>query len=95
MIKQIIVGPQITEKSMSFAPEKRYIFEVSKEANKPEIANAIEKLYKVKVLKVTTISIKGKTVKFKQRYSGKRKDRKKAIVRISKNQTIKDFVVKE
>lgn len=95
MIKKILIAPYITEKSMNLVPKKRYTFEVARKTSKAEIAQEVAKVYKVKVLSVRIINRIGKNVKFKQRYSGKRKDTKKAIVAISKNQTIKEFSVKE
>lgn len=95
MFKKIIIGTHITEKSMSLAPDKRYTFEVAKNANKAEIAKEIEQIYKVKVVNVNSINIKGKKVRYRQKYQGKRNNRKKALVTIEKTQTIKDFVVKE
>lgn len=95
MNKKILIAPYITEKSMNLAPDKRYTFEVAKKTSKAEIAQEVTRVYKVKVLSVNVVNKIGKNVRFKQRYSGKRKNTKKAIVAISKNQTIKEFSVKE
>ena len=57
----IIIRPLITEQGMHFANTKgAYSFEVNKRANKPQIKNAVEKIYSVKVDKVRTANRKGK-----------------------------------
>ena len=54
----IIQGPIITEKSMSLKENfNKYTFKVAKEANKIEIKNAVEEIFKVKVLSVATINV--------------------------------------
>ncbi len=55
----IILKPIITEESMTGAMLKKYTFKVAKDSNKIEIAKAVETLFKVKVEKVNTISVKG------------------------------------
>ena len=84
LAEDIIVRPVVTEKSNEAMQEGKYTFEVNKNATKVEIANAVEKLFEVKVLKVNTISVKGK--KKRVGYSqGKTSDWKKAIVTIDTN----------
>ena len=56
----IIIRPIITEKSMMGIVEKKYTFEVAKTATKIDIANAVEEAFKVKVAKVSTVSVRGK-----------------------------------
>lgn len=58
--QDIILKPVITEDSMDRLQANRYTFEVAKDANKIEIAKAVEELFNVKVAKVNTISVKGK-----------------------------------
>ena len=58
--RDIIIAPVITEKSVVARPEKKYTFRVAKGANKIEIAKAVEEIFKVKVQKVNTISMKGR-----------------------------------
>ena len=58
--QDIIIRPVITEKSMSGMASKKYTFEVCKDANKIEIAKAVEELFGVKVSKVNTISVRGR-----------------------------------
>ncbi len=68
-----------SEKGSMLAPFNKYIFEVDKKANKPEIKKAIEEVYKVKVKDVNTMIMSGKwrKVRFKP---GKTPDWKKAVV---------------
>ena len=79
LAQDIIIAPVITEKSMSGIADKKYTFKVAKDANKIEIAEAVETLFKVKVAKVNTISVRGK-MKRMGRYSGYTAAWKKAIV---------------
>ena len=53
-------SPVITEKSMSGIADKKYTFKVAKDANKIEIAEAVAKLFKVKVAKVNTMNVRGR-----------------------------------
>jgi large subunit ribosomal protein L23 len=62
----------------------KYTFEVNKKATKVEIANAVEKLFNVKVLNVNTMTVKGKTKRVRY-VEGKTSDWKKAIVTIDTN----------
>ena len=78
--QDIIIAPVITEKSMSGIADKKYTFKVAKDANKIEIATAVEELFKgAKVAKVNTINVRGKAKRM-GRYSGYTASWKKAIV---------------
>ena len=77
--QDIIIAPVITEKSMSGIADKKYTFKVAKDANKIEIADAVEKLFKVNVAKVNTVSVRGKERRM-GRYSGYTASWKTAIV---------------
>jgi len=68
----------------------KYVFEVAREANKNDIKLAVEKIFKVKVRKVNTMSFLGKTRSFRMR-SGKRPDWKKAVVSLQEGYTIELF----
>ena len=57
--EDIIIRPVITEKSNDAMQEGKYTFKVAKNATKPQIADAVEKLFNVKVLKVNTMNIDG------------------------------------
>jgi large subunit ribosomal protein L23 len=82
--EEIIIAPVVTEKSNDAMQEGKYTFKVNKNATKVEIANAVEKLFEVKVLKVNTISVKGKSKRVGY-HQGKTSDWKKAIVTIDTN----------
>ena len=77
--QDIIIAPLITEKSMSGIADKKYAFKVAKDANKYEIKDAVEKLFKVKVEKVNTINVRGQ-VRRMGRYEGTTSSWKKAVV---------------
>lgn len=91
--EDIIVKPIITEKSSMDIQEGKYTFEVNKKATKIDIAKAVEKLFEVKVLKVNTISVKGKEKRVGA-HLGKTSDWKKAIVTIDTNPTEKTYLAK-
>jgi len=59
MAQDIIIKPIITENSMKGIADRKYTFQVAKDANKIEIAKAAEELFGVKVAKVNTISVRG------------------------------------
>ncbi len=83
----VIRKPVITEKSTMASEYNQVIFEVSKDASKPEIKSAIEELFKVKVKAINTVLTKGKTKRFKgRRY--RRSDTKKAIVTLVEGDSI-------
>jgi large subunit ribosomal protein L23 len=81
----IIVRPLITEKSMDTVAEKRYSFEVAKNATKPEIAAAVEAMFKkTKVVKVNIINMKKKPKRYGVHF-GYTSEWKKAIVTLSED----------
>lgn len=82
--EDIILAPVVTEKSSSDMQEGKYTFKVAKKATKIEIKNAVEKLFEVKVLKVNTITVKGKEKRVGV-HQGRTSDWKKAIVTIDTN----------
>ena len=86
----IIIKPIITEDSMDRLADNKYTFKVAKDANKIEIAKAVEEIFDVKVAKVNTMSVKGKQKRM-GRYLGYRPDRKKAIVTLKGDKTIEFF----
>ena len=83
----IIQKPLMTEKSTNLNQYNQYSFVVSKESNSNEIKQAIEKIFKVKVIKINTSIIKGKLKSFKGNL-GYKNDIKKAIVTLSEGNTI-------
>ncbi len=84
---RIIRGPVITEKSTRLGESNQMVFRVALDATKPDIRQAIEGLFGVKVVSVNTLVQKGKTKRFKGR-PGVRSDVKKACVRLAPGQTI-------
>ena len=88
--QHIVIRRMITEDSMERLQSKKYTFEVAKDANKIEIAKAVEELFGVKVAKVNTISVKGKQKRM-GRSVGFRPDWKKAIVTLEGDKTIEFF----
>lgn len=91
--EDIIIKPIITEESNAGVQEGKYTFKVNKKATKVDIANAVEKLFEVKVLKVNTINVKGKEKRV-GRNVGKTSDWKKAIVTIDTNPDDKTYLAK-
>ena len=90
--EDIILKPVVTEKSNEDLQMGRYTFKVNKNATKIEIAHAVEKLFDVKVLKVNTISVKGKQKRVGV-HQGKTSDWKKAIVTIDTNPQERTYLV--
>lgn len=88
--RDIIIRPIITEHSYDMIEENKYTFEVAKDANKIEIAKAVEELFDVNVKKVNTLNVKPK--KKRVRYvAGYTRAWKKAMVTIAEGQTIEIF----
>ena len=77
--QDIIIAPVITEASMAAIAQKKYTFRGMKKVNKQEIAAAVEELFGVKVAKVNTINVRGRSKRMGL-HSGKTADWKKAIV---------------
>jgi large subunit ribosomal protein L23 len=82
-----ILSPIITEKATMLSEHNKVVFRVAQTATKAEIAEAIEALFKVNVVKVNTLNLKGKTKRFRGR-EGRRADIKKAIVTLAEGQSI-------
>ena len=79
----IIVRPIITEDSMAMVANKKYVFEVAKTATKPMIADAVEKIFGVKVAKVNTMNYMGKLRRRGNSPEGRTAAWKKAIVTLT------------
>lgn len=88
--RDIIKRPVITEHSADLMADRKYTFEVSKNANKEEIKYAIQQVFDVTVTKVNTMNLKGKFKRMGQ-HEGYRPDRKKAIVQLSEDSKELDF----
>ena len=79
-IFQVLLAPHISEKASIVADKNRqFVFKVAKDATKPEIKAAVEKLFDVKVKSVQTVVMPGKNKRF-GRFEGRRGDTKKAYV---------------
>ena len=83
----IVIAPIITEKATKISEKNQYVFKVKIDSNKKEIKQAIEKLFKVKIKKIKTIKIKGKSKIFKGT-KGRRSDYKKAIICLNKGENV-------
>lgn len=89
-LHRLILAPIVSEKSTRATEQaNQYVFKVLKDAAKPEIKVAVEKLFSVKVTDVKTLNVKGKN-KGGMRTPGRRSDWKKAYVTLAEGQTI-DF----
>ena len=91
--RSIIIRPVVTEKSMGMAEGARrsnkYTFIVRLDANKTEIAHAVQALWNVRVVKVNTMMVRGKERRQSFRHRpGKTAERKKAIVTLAEGQSI-------
>lgn len=93
---KILIKPIITEKSLKLVDEQnQYTFLVGRYASKGKVKSKVEKKFNVTVLKTRIINIIGKKVSWgKKRISGRRSDRKKAIVTLKKSDSIDLFKVK-
>ncbi|MCL2517425.1 MAG: 50S ribosomal protein L23 [Oscillospiraceae bacterium] len=89
--EDIILKPIITEASMAMGAQKKYVFRVMTKATKPEIAKAVEDLFKVDVKCVNTMKVHGKRKRVRYVY-GYTSDWKKAIVTLKpESKTIEFF----
>lgn len=88
--RDILIRPLITEKTTAMMQDNNYTFVVPLTANKVEIRQAVEQVFKVKVLDVNTIRVMGKTKRM-GRTQGKRPDYKKAIVKLAPGERIEFF----
>ncbi len=88
--QSIIIKPIITEASIDALQMRKYTFAVAKDAGKIEIAKAVEELFGVKVEKVNTMNVNGKSRRM-GRYEGKTPDWKKAIVTLKEGEKTIEF----
>jgi large subunit ribosomal protein L23 len=94
-MKNILLRPIITEKSMAGTSNNKYCFEVSENTNKVEIKKAAKQAYKVDAVGVNIISKLGKARNYKGRGVGRTKDWKLAVITVKKGQKIAGFEIKE
>ena len=90
LAQDIILRPIITENSMDGIADRKYTFEVAKDANKIEIAKAVEELFGVKVAKVNTTTVNGKLRRY-GRFEGYTASWKKAIVTLTEDSKTIEF----
>ena len=87
---EVLRRPVITEKSTLLQEQNKYVFEVSREANKTQVKEAVKKAFGVEVASVNMITMHGKPKRFGPRFV-KTKDWKKAIVSLEPGQKIEMF----
>ena len=88
----VIIAPIVSEKSFGLSEAGVYTFKVHPSASKPEIHDAVESIFNVKVLKVNTLNRKGKRKRNRRTFTfGSRPDTKRAIVTLAPGQTIELF----
>ena len=90
LAQDIIIKPIITEQSMMGVAFKKYTFKVASDANKVEIAKAVEELFDVKVAKVNTINVSGK-MRRSGRFEGYTASWKKAVVTLTEDSKTIEF----
>jgi len=88
--RDIIIAPIVSEKSYSELNRNWYTFEVRPDANKTEIKIAIQQIFNVRVVSVNTLNREGKRKRTRTGY-GKRKDTKRAMVRLADGDRIEAF----
>ena len=89
-LRDVLIRPLITEKSNDGMQDNKYTFVVPLNATKISIRQAVESIFKVKVVDVNTIRVMGK-IKRIGKHAGKRPDFKKAIVKVAPGQRIEFF----
>ena len=92
--RDVIIAPVVSEKSYALADQANaaYTFKVHPDASKPEIHDAVESIFNVKVVKVNTLNRNGKRKRDRRTGNfGKRPDTKRAIVTLAEGQTIDLF----
>lgn len=89
-LSNVLIAPLVTEKSNLLDKQGKYTFKVAVGANKKQIAVAVERAFKVDVVDVNTMKVKGKVKNFRGR-PVKRPDWKKAIVQVADKQSISIF----
>lgn len=88
--RDLILKPLISEKAVAAMGQGKYAFKVRLDANKTQIKDAIEEIYKVTVTDVNTMRNHGK-VRRVGKYTGRRSDWKKAVVQLKEGDSIKIF----
>ena len=89
-VYDVIVRPIVSERSYDLMEQGKYTFEVAKDACKQEIADAVEKIFKVHVVKVNTMNVRGKMKRVRYQ-SGMTRSWKKAVVTVADGESIEIF----
>lgn len=90
--RDVIIAPVVSEKSYTLIEGGVYTFRVHPSATKPEIADAVEEIFDVRVVKVNTLNRKGKRIRNRRSHTfGKRADTKRALVTLHEDDTIELF----
>jgi len=90
-LHEVIRRPLVTEKGVAAKDENRTLcFEVAQDANKTQVKQAVERLFKVKVAEVRTSNVEGK-MRRRGRFVGYRRDWKKAYVKLRAGEKVPDF----
>jgi large subunit ribosomal protein L23 len=90
--RDVIIAPIVSEKSYGLLDANVYTFKVHSEASKPEIRDAVQSIFGVRVVKVNTLNRKGKTKRNRRTWTkGRRPDTKRAIVTLAEGDRIELF----
>jgi large subunit ribosomal protein L23 len=90
--RDVVLEPVVSEKSYALLDQNVYTFKVHPTASKPEIADAVEKIFEVQVVKVNTLNRNGKRKRSRRSpVPGKRPDTKRAYVTLAEGDTIELF----
>ncbi len=90
--RDVVLAPIVSEKSYALLEKGVYTFKVHPDASKPEIHDAVEAIFNVKVVKVNTLNRKGKRKRNRRTFTfGQRADTKRALVTLAEGQSIELF----
>jgi large subunit ribosomal protein L23 len=92
--RDVIIAPVVSEKSYGLLEDNVYTFKVHPSASKPEIRDAVESIFGVRVVKVNTLNRKGKRKRNRRNFTyGKRPDTKRALITLAEGDSIELFDV--
>ncbi len=89
-LNDILIEPVLSEKATALREQGKYVFKVAPTATKPQIKDAVAKLFNVKVVSCTTLNVLGKVKRVRGK-PGRTAGWKKAVVRLAPGETIKVF----
>jgi large subunit ribosomal protein L23 len=89
-LHDVIIAPVLSEKATALREQGKYVFKVAPTATKPQIKDAVAKLFNVKVVSCTTLNVLGKVKRVRGK-PGRTAGWKKAVVRLAPGETIKVF----